>query len=76
MTGSSRWRALAFAPGFARVGLRRCGGRIPLEGARSVEDPRVHLLGCGDRTGSAATTLIGVGRTARTAVEQIRSLTT
>ncbi|MFE2106146.1 ArsO family NAD(P)H-dependent flavin-containing monooxygenase [Kitasatospora sp. NPDC059463] len=46
-------------------------GRIATDGTRAVTDPRVHLLGYGDWTGPASATLIGVGRTARTAVAQI-----
>ncbi|MDH6134833.1 hypothetical protein P3T37_004242 [Kitasatospora sp. MAA4] len=57
-------------PALAPAGLRRPVGRIPLEGTRSLEDPRVHLLGYGDWTGPASATLIGVGRTARTAVTE------
>lgn len=56
----------------APLGLRQSDGRIPVEGTRSIEDHRVHLLGYGDWTGPASATLIGVGRTARTAVEQLR----
>ncbi|MFF2955910.1 ArsO family NAD(P)H-dependent flavin-containing monooxygenase [Kitasatospora sp. NPDC057965] len=56
------------------LGLRPSHGRIPTEGTRSVEDPRIHLLGYGDWTGPASATLIGVGRTARTAVQQISTL--
>ncbi|MER5864925.1 ArsO family NAD(P)H-dependent flavin-containing monooxygenase [Kitasatospora sp. NPDC002040] len=64
-----------FRPDLAPVGLRRPGGHIPLEGGtRSIEDPRIHLLGYGDWTGPASATLIGVGRTARTAVTGITDL--
>ncbi|MFE7564872.1 pyridine nucleotide-disulfide oxidoreductase, partial [Kitasatospora sp. NPDC057500] len=56
------------------LGPRPSHGRIPTEGTRSVEDPRIHLLGYGDWTGPASATLIGVGRTARTAVQQISTL--
>lgn len=55
------------------LGLRRESGRIPTEGTRSVESPRLHLLGYGDWTGPASATLIGAGRTARTAVSEIMS---
>ncbi len=53
------------------LGLRRHDGIIPTEGTRSVEEPRLHLLGYGDWTGTASATLIGAGRTAKTAVADI-----
>ncbi|MFE0458293.1 ArsO family NAD(P)H-dependent flavin-containing monooxygenase [Kitasatospora sp. NPDC058965] len=56
----------------APLGLRQPGGRVPMEGTRAVEDERIHLLGYGDWTGPASATLIGVGRTARTAVQEIK----
>ncbi|OKJ02996.1 ArsO family NAD(P)H-dependent flavin-containing monooxygenase [Kitasatospora sp. CB01950] len=56
------------------LGLHRHRGRIPTDGTRALEDPRIHLLGYGNWTGPASATLIGVGRTARVAVEQIRTL--
>ncbi|GAA1221938.1 ArsO family NAD(P)H-dependent flavin-containing monooxygenase [Kitasatospora nipponensis] len=65
------------------LGLRRPGGRLAVEGTIPqpsaggtpiLEDPRVHLLGYGDWTGPASATLIGVGRTARTAVQQMKTL--
>ncbi|CAN3978205.1 ArsO family NAD(P)H-dependent flavin-containing monooxygenase [Kitasatospora purpeofusca] len=65
-----------FRPHLVPTGLRRTRGRIPVDGTRAVEDGRIHLLGYGDWTGPASATLIGVGRTARTAVEQIRALAT
>ncbi|WP_406096536.1 ArsO family NAD(P)H-dependent flavin-containing monooxygenase [Kitasatospora purpeofusca] len=63
-----------FRPHLPPTGLRRTRGRIPVDGTRAVEDERIHLLGYGDWTGPASATLIGVGRTARAAVEQIRAL--
>ncbi|MGJ7907362.1 ArsO family NAD(P)H-dependent flavin-containing monooxygenase [Actinopolyspora sp. H202] len=51
--------------------LSRRQGRIPTEGTRSLEQPRMHLVGYGDWTGAASATLIGVGRTARTAVAEL-----
>ncbi|PJF02086.1 pyridine nucleotide-disulfide oxidoreductase [Streptomyces carminius] len=49
-------------------------GRIPTEGTRALEEPRLHLLGYGDWTGPASATLIGVGRPAREAAAQIADL--
>lgn len=46
-------------------------GHPRTDGTRSIDEPRLHLLGYGDWTGAAAATLIGAGRTARTCVEQI-----
>jgi putative flavoprotein involved in K+ transport len=54
--------------------LRNADGRIPTDGTRAVEEPRLHLLGYGDWTGPASATLIGVGMTARTAVTDIADL--
>ncbi|WP_405361863.1 hypothetical protein OG535_28965 [Kitasatospora sp. NBC_00085] len=44
-----------------------------MDGTRAVEDECIHLLGYGDWIRPASATLIG--RSARTAVEQIRELT-
>ncbi len=41
------------------------------EGTRSVDEPRLHLLGYGDRTGFASATLIGAGRTAKPTVAEL-----
>ncbi len=38
---------------------------------QSLDEPRLHLLGYGDWTGSASATLVGAGRTARQCVERI-----
>jgi putative flavoprotein involved in K+ transport len=46
-------------------------GRVRVSGTRAVEEERVWLVGYGEWTGYASATLIGVGRTARTTVEQI-----
>ncbi|MQA02267.1 MAG: NAD(P)-binding protein [Streptosporangiales bacterium] len=40
-------------------------------GTRSVDEPRLYLLGYGDWTGAASATLIGAGRTAKSAVAEI-----
>ncbi|BAJ27041.1 MULTISPECIES: ArsO family NAD(P)H-dependent flavin-containing monooxygenase [Kitasatospora] len=53
------------------LGLRDRTGRVPTDGTRVLADPRIHLLGYGDWTGPASATLTGVGRTARTAVDQL-----
>lgn len=63
-----------FRPHLPRPACGAPRGRIPVDGTRAVEDERIHLLGYGDWTGPASATLIGVGRTARAAVEQIRAL--
>jgi hypothetical protein len=43
--------------------LRNRHGHVDTDGTQTVDDPRVHLVGYGDRTGDRH--LIGVGRTAR-----------
>jgi putative flavoprotein involved in K+ transport len=46
-------------------------GRVETDGTRSVLERRLWLVGYGDWTGYASATLIGVGRTARSTVEEI-----
>lgn len=58
-------------PHLAGLGLRRDGTHPATTGTRSVDEPRLHLVGYGDWTGPASATLIGVGRTAREAVREI-----
>jgi putative flavoprotein involved in K+ transport len=58
----------------APLGLRGPRGRIPTVGTRAVDEPRLHLLGYGDWTGSASATLIGVGRPARDAARDVTEL--
>jgi putative flavoprotein involved in K+ transport len=41
------------------------------EGTRSVDEPRLHLLGYGDWTGTASATLIGAARTAKDCVTDL-----
>jgi putative flavoprotein involved in K+ transport len=55
----------------APLGLRGPRGHIATQGTRSVDEPRLHLLGYGDWTGPASATLIGVGRPARDAAREI-----
>lgn len=54
------------------LGLHDSRGRIPVEGTRSVHEPRLWLVGYGGWTGYASATLIGVGRTARATADQVR----
>ncbi|MFF8293142.1 ArsO family NAD(P)H-dependent flavin-containing monooxygenase [Streptomyces sp. NPDC016309] len=65
----------ALAP-FTSMRLRGTRGHIATAGTRSVDEPRLHLLGYGDWTGPASATLIGVGRPARDAAREIASLLT
>jgi thioredoxin reductase len=53
------------------LGITAPNGHIPLTGTRSTHQPRLWLVGYGDWTGYASATLIGVGRTARSTVEEI-----
>jgi putative flavoprotein involved in K+ transport len=47
--------------------------RVAVRGTRSVEERRLWLVGYGSWTGFASATLIGVGRSARSTVEEIRA---
>ncbi|MGQ4270083.1 ArsO family NAD(P)H-dependent flavin-containing monooxygenase [Nocardiopsis changdeensis] len=59
----------------APLGVLDDRGRVGVRGNRSRAEPRLHLLGYGDWTGPVSATLIGAGRTAKTAVAEIvRSL--
>ena len=58
----------------APLGLRGADGHIPTAGTRALGEPRLHLVGYGDWTGPGSATLIGVGRTAREAVDEISEL--
>ncbi|WP_249124810.1 ArsO family NAD(P)H-dependent flavin-containing monooxygenase [Saccharopolyspora erythraea] len=55
----------------APLQLRTEDGVVPTDGARSVQEPRLHLLGYGDWTGWASATLVGAARTAKSAVAEI-----
>ncbi|MEV4201353.1 ArsO family NAD(P)H-dependent flavin-containing monooxygenase [Micromonospora globbae] len=46
-------------------------GEVATEGTRSVDEPRLYLLGYGDWTGPASATLVGAGRTAKATVADI-----
>jgi putative flavoprotein involved in K+ transport len=85
--GGARWSdgttwsadAIILATGFrpalhplAPLGVVEPNGRIEVTGTRSAKEPRLWLLGYGDWTGFASATLIGVGRSARATVEEVR----
>ncbi len=74
--------AVIFATGFrpalahlAPLDIADATGRVPVRpggsGTRAAREPRLWLLGYGEWTGFASATLIGVGRTARSAVDEI-----
>jgi cation diffusion facilitator CzcD-associated flavoprotein CzcO len=76
--------AVLFATGFrpalahlAPLGVVGAEGRVEIarggSGTRAAREPMLWLLGYGEWTGFASATLIGVGRTARAAVEEITS---
>ena len=44
-----------------------------MDGTRSILEPRLWLVGYGAWTGFASATLIGVGRSARATVDEVRS---
>ncbi|MFC7547770.1 hypothetical protein [Plantactinospora sp. GCM10030261] len=48
-------------------------GEAAVQGTRSVDEPRLYLLGYGDWTGPASATLVGAGRTAKATVADIAS---
>jgi thioredoxin reductase len=48
-------------------------GRVQVDGTRASKCPNLWLVGYGDWTGAASATLIGVTRTARSTVAEIRS---
>jgi cation diffusion facilitator CzcD-associated flavoprotein CzcO len=63
-----------FRPALAHLtalNLTRSNGHPVTHGTEAVDDPGIHLLGYGDWTGPASATLIGVGRTARDAVDRL-----
>ena len=53
------------------LGVIEADGHVEVVGTRSVRQPRLWLVGYGDWTGYASATLIGVGRTARSTVEEM-----
>ena len=55
----------------APLSLTRENGHPVTHGTEAVDAPGIHLLGYGDWTGPASATLIGVGRTARDAVDKL-----
>lgn len=58
----------------APLNPRGARGRIPTDGTRALGEPRVRLIGYGDRTGPASATLVGVGRPARDAARETAGL--
>jgi cation diffusion facilitator CzcD-associated flavoprotein CzcO len=74
--------AVIFATGFrpalqhlAPLGLIGGDGRVAIQaggsGTRAVGEPRLWLVGYGEWTGFASSTLIGVGRSARATVQEL-----
>ena len=73
--------AVIFATGFrpalahlSNLGVVGTDGRVKIaaaSGTRSLEEPRLWLVGYGEWTGFASATLIGVGRSVRTTVDEI-----
>ena len=56
------------------LGILDARGRVETRGSRAVAEPRLWLVGYGDWTGFASATLIGVGRSARAAVDEVVNL--
>ncbi|NVO31759.1 ArsO family NAD(P)H-dependent flavin-containing monooxygenase [Hymenobacter lapidiphilus] len=62
--------ALSFLAG---LGVLQPNGRVATAGARATAAPGLWLVGYGTWTGFASATLIGVGRSARAAVDEIKT---
>lgn len=56
----------------APLGVLEADGRVQVEGTRAVKESRLWLVGYGNWTGFASATLIGVGRSARATVGELR----
>lgn len=54
------------------LGVIEQDGRVAVAGTRSTRNPRLWLVGYGDWTGAASATLVGVTRTARSTVDEIK----
>lgn len=66
--------ATGFRPALAHLRplrLREHDGTIAVSGTRALKEPRLHLLGYGDWTGPGSATILGVGRTAKSAVADL-----
>jgi putative flavoprotein involved in K+ transport len=57
----------------APLGILTPAGQVATQGTHSLAEPRLWLVGYGDWTGFASATLIGVGRSARQTVEEIKA---
>ncbi|HET7081954.1 MAG TPA: ArsO family NAD(P)H-dependent flavin-containing monooxygenase [Chloroflexia bacterium] len=57
----------------APLGIVTPEGLVATQGTRALAEPRLWLVGYGDWTGFASATLVGVGRSARPTVEEIKS---
>ena len=55
------------------LGVVEPDGRVRVEGTRSIEEPRLWLIGYGDWAGYASATLLGVMRAARETARRIES---
>ena len=53
------------------LGVVGADGRVEVEGTRATAELRLWLVGYGDWTGFASATLVGVGRSARSTVDEI-----
>ena len=56
----------------AGLGVLEADGRVATSGTRAIKMPGLWLVGYGSWTGFASATLIGVGRSARATVDEIR----
>lgn len=53
------------------LGVVNAEGKVAVEGTRSVQEPRLWLVGYGEWTGFASATLVGVMRSARQTAQEI-----
>jgi putative flavoprotein involved in K+ transport len=53
------------------LGVVEENGKVTVQGTHSIKEPRLWLVGYGNWTGFASATLIGVGRSARSTVQEI-----
>ncbi len=75
-----RFDAIIWCTGFryaldhlADLGIATADGRIATEGTRATDCPGLWLVGYGNWTGFASATLIGVGRSAKATVKEVRA---
>jgi len=56
------------------LGIVAADNRIAMTGTRSIDEPRLWLVGYGEWTGFASATIVGVGRSARATAEEVAAV--